>query len=113
MKYSTGRALRGMPHQGGDLGSLAWLNHRFYFAIIMGALVIMSLNIYRKNQKLLEKQMRLMKDKNRIVALNQSVMEVCKPGPIERMRRKHEFWLILTAFFILFFAELIIERIIK
>jgi hypothetical protein len=29
------------------------------------------------------------------------------------MRRKHEFWLILTAFFILFFAELIIGQIIK
>ena len=89
------------------------MSYRFYFVILMGALVFMSLNIYRKNQKLLEKQMRLMKNRKRIVALNQSVMEVCKPGPIERARRKHEFWLIMTAFFILFFAELIIERIVK
>jgi hypothetical protein len=79
----------------------------------MGDLIFMSLNIYRKNQKLLEKQMKLMKNKNRIVALNQGAMEVCKPGPIERARRRHEFWLILTAFFILFFAELIVEQIVK
>ena len=73
----------------------------------------MSLNIYRKNQRVLEKQMRRMKDKSRIIALNQTAMEVCKPGPIEKARRKHEFWLILTAFFILFFAELIIERVLR